>query len=255
MALVVGALATMGWTGLLVLLWDGFADFLSPAVAQTTGSVGYSRENPFALPLMASGILASLAGWGLAHYFSVHGVRLSPGLSEGYKRLYVLIHNKWYFDELYDAFIVRPNLRFAQWLWRTIDVQMIERWVIGLGSHTVAFARWLWQSVDIRVFGWMVDEIGYSTLTMARWLWQSVDIRMLGWMMDGTGRSTVGLARWLWQSVDIRGLERLVGGIGHQNEAAGQVLREIEPSMLQHQLLVLIFSLAIVMGLFLLLFL
>jgi NADH:ubiquinone oxidoreductase subunit 5 (subunit L)/multisubunit Na+/H+ antiporter MnhA subunit len=224
---IFGGVVTMGWAGLLVLLWEGFADFLSPVVAQPFHSAGSSHENLFALPLIASGIVASLAGWGLAHYFSVQGVRLPAGLREGYKQLYVVIHNKWYFDEIYDTFLVRPNLRFAQWLWRTVDVQMIERCVIGLGSRTVGFARWLWQSMDVRI---------------------------LGSLVDGIGRSTIVLARLLWQSVDIRGLERFVGRIGNQNEAAGQALREMEPSMLQHQLLVLIFSLAILMGLSLLLF-
>jgi len=55
--------------------------------------------------------------------------------------------------------------------------------------------------------------------------------------------------------VDIRGLERLPDRIGRQNKATGQALREIEPSMLQHQLLVTIFTLVAVMILFLVFFL
>jgi hypothetical protein len=70
--------------------------------------------------------------------------------------------------------------------------------------------------------------------------------------VDGTAKITQQTAGWLWRSVDIRWLERFVNGIGRKNEAAGQTLREIEPSMLQHQLLVMIFALVAALILFLL---
>ena len=34
------------------------------------------------------------------------------------KSLYVLFLNKLYFDEIYDACVVQPTIRFARWLWR-----------------------------------------------------------------------------------------------------------------------------------------
>jgi hypothetical protein len=73
-------------------------------------------------------------------------------------------------------------------------------------------------------------------------------------MVEGIGRLTIGVARWLWQSVDLRGFERVIGTISRQNRATGEALRRIEPSMLQHHLLVMIFTLVALMILFLLFF-
>ena len=35
------------------------------------------------------------------------------------KSLYVLFLNKLYFDEIYDACVVQPTIRFASWLWQS----------------------------------------------------------------------------------------------------------------------------------------
>ena len=37
---------------------------------------------------------------------------------------YVLFWNKWYFDEIYDAYIVNPTIQLARWLWLIIDIRM-----------------------------------------------------------------------------------------------------------------------------------
>ncbi len=224
---LVGMIVTGGLAGLLAIIWSEFSRFLSPAVAHGTLTLESTWGSVYTLPFLMLGFIAALGGWFLAHTMTVRPMHLSPKLTERYKGLYVLIHNKMYIDEIYDTFIVRPTLGLAHWLWQAVDIRIIERLIVGSGERTVAFARWLWLSVDIRG---------------------------LGWAVDGTGRMTLGVARWLWQSVDIRGLERLVDGIGRQNEVTGQSLREIEPSMLQHNLLVMIFALVAVMALFLLFF-
>ena len=48
-----------------------------------------------------------------------------------------VLHDKWYFDEAYDAVIVRPLLRLSRWCWRFIDDVIID----GFVNTTAQFAR------------------------------------------------------------------------------------------------------------------
>jgi NADH-quinone oxidoreductase subunit L len=44
--------------------------------------------------------------------------------------------NKWYFDELYDAVLVRPSLKLAKFAWRFGDEQVIDGVPTGLATLT-----------------------------------------------------------------------------------------------------------------------
>ena len=66
------------------------------------------------------------------------------------KTFYVWCLNKGYVDEMYDTYIVRPNLRFSHWLWQVVDIGGIDRAVNGLATNSVNAAQWLWQVIDIR---------------------------------------------------------------------------------------------------------
>jgi NADH-quinone oxidoreductase subunit L len=269
-------MAMLGLAGLLALVWGPFYDFLLPAVAQgPLMHTFFGGSQPFAWLVIGLGI--ATFGWGLASWLPLRPAAPAH-LSDFSRAFYLLIWNKLYLDEIYDRFVIRPTLGLARWLWRVVDVGMIERTIVGCGTGTITLARWLWlsidrrllggavqgvgpltfqmaqwlwRSVDIRALGWAVDVPPRITLRMAHWLWRSVDIRGLEWAVDGPARITLRMAHWLWRSVDIRGLEWLVARVGRQNEATGEVLREIEPSMLQHQLLVMIFTLVAMMTLFL----
>ncbi|GAB4524978.1 MAG: hypothetical protein Tsb0010_08770 [Parvularculaceae bacterium] len=48
--------------------------------------------------------------------------------------LYEFLRNKWYFDEIYDALIVKPILRLGRFLWKVGDGKIID----GLGPDGVA---------------------------------------------------------------------------------------------------------------------
>ncbi|MYA63223.1 MAG: NADH-quinone oxidoreductase subunit L [Gemmatimonadetes bacterium] len=47
------------------------------------------------------------------------------------------VYNKWYFDELYDAVVVRPVLGLSRWCWKVIDTVVID----GFVNFTGNFAR------------------------------------------------------------------------------------------------------------------
>jgi NADH-quinone oxidoreductase subunit L len=60
---------------------------------------------------------------------------------EQFARVHAFLANKWYFDELYSAIIVRPGLVVAQWA-RAFDARVIDGFVDGLGRFGVILSRW-----------------------------------------------------------------------------------------------------------------
>jgi NADH:ubiquinone oxidoreductase subunit 5 (subunit L)/multisubunit Na+/H+ antiporter MnhA subunit len=164
----------------------------------------------------------AVAGWVYAYSTqtrSQHQVSRAKGRSN---RLYVLFWNKGYFDEIYDVYLVTPTIRFARWLWRNIDIRVIDRFILSIATYSVYFARWLWRIVDIRV----IDHFIHSIATYS-----------------------VYFARWLWRIVDIRSLDQKVGTVAGQVGDAGKLLQEVEPRTIQHQILVMVFWLGAMIGL------
>jgi NADH-quinone oxidoreductase subunit L len=215
-------LATAFAGGLLTLFWSWFANFLAPALAFSGVPLGEgSVEQGFSFWLVVS-LGVAVAGWVYAYSTqmrSQHQVSRANGRSN---RLYVLFWNKGYFDEIYDAYLVTPTIQFARWLWRNIDIRVIDHFVLSFVTYSVHFARWLLRVVDIRV----IDHFVLSFVTYS-----------------------VHFARWLWRVVDIRWLERRVGQVAAGQVVAGQLLQEMEHRAIKHQLLVIIFWLVAMTGL------
>ncbi|HZL59927.1 MAG TPA: NADH-quinone oxidoreductase subunit L [Stellaceae bacterium] len=81
------------------------------------------------LPLIA-GLLGIATAW-LA-YIAQPGL---PGrFARWFRPIYLLLLNKWYFDELYDTVFVRPAFVLARFLWKDGDGKVID----GLGPDGVA---------------------------------------------------------------------------------------------------------------------
>ena len=80
--------------------------------------------------------VVGLAGIALAYllYMALPGV--PAALASGFRPIYLFLLHKWYFDELYDAVIVRPLLAAARFLWQTGDATIIDGIPNGLASLT-----------------------------------------------------------------------------------------------------------------------
>ena len=145
-----------GW--LLTLFWSWFADFLAP-VLNFPGVVAFGEnkmENGFPFWLVIS-LGVAVAGW--IYAYSKH-IRLQHQVSTKNKRSslwYVFFWNQGYFDQIYDAYLVTPTIRLAHWLWKTIDVRVIDKSVYFIANYSVYFARSLWRIVDIR---WLERTVG-----------------------------------------------------------------------------------------------
>lgn len=246
---LLGVLAIIGIVGsLLLILWSWFAEFLSPVVGHR---MPYLPEDPSRGSGMQSILALAVAVGGIAvGYFSM--TKFSGSWfqeSKMGKRWYVHFLNKLYFDEMYEAFVVVPTLRFARWLWRVVDRKVFDALIMGIANVSVFAAKWMWQVVDLRGIDGLVVGLGRNSVGIAGWLWRVVDLRGVDRVVVGIGQRSLGIANWLWKSIEIKVIDKNVNGVGNQAETTGNLMRELEPRTLQHHLLVMIFWLILGIGL------
>src|SRR5690606_7830814 len=68
----------------------------------------------------------------VAYLAYMRGSISARALSEKYEGVYNFLLNKWYLDEIYDALIVRPLKAFSTFLWKIVDVGIIDGAVNGV---------------------------------------------------------------------------------------------------------------------------
>jgi NADH-quinone oxidoreductase subunit L len=136
MTVPLGVLAALsivgGWVGLPEhWLWgDRFAEFLSPVVGAFHGEAGAGVE----VALMAASIAAAFGGIGLAYYLYLVRPELPARVAERSRGVYETLLNKYWVDEAYDATFVAGTVGGARWLWKWIDVLLIDGTVNGVGT-------------------------------------------------------------------------------------------------------------------------
>jgi len=61
-----------------------------------------------------------------------------PGaVAKKFKRIYNIILNKYFVDEIYDATFVKPTLGVSNFLWKFVDVKIIDGFVNAVGRLTI----------------------------------------------------------------------------------------------------------------------
>jgi NADH-quinone oxidoreductase subunit L len=101
-----------------------------------------------------------VAGAGIAAAAAVYHWRVVPSaaLRRAAGPLFTLVSNKYYFDEVYAAMIVRPTVAAARFL-RTFDVYVIDLAVNLFGFAGVGLAR-LYRVFDLYVVDGLVNLLG-----------------------------------------------------------------------------------------------
>jgi len=84
-----------------------------------------------------------LVGIGLAYTMYVKERERPAQLAERFAGLYRVLFNKWYVDELYALIAVRPLHRASLFLWKGIDVLIIDGVVNGLARVVGWSGTWL----------------------------------------------------------------------------------------------------------------
>lgn len=216
---IVGVLIILGiLVSVLVLIWRWLTAFLSPSVG-VFGEITTAPSSGFSAWILVP-LAIAVAGWAVAYVSRTKAQTHSVSRSK--KKLYVFFLNKGYFDEIYDVYIVNPTIRVADWLWRVIDQGVIDRFIVSLGPGSIKFSRWLWRVIDMGFIDRIVEAVGNQSVGVAR-------------RMDQIGRAEAA-----------KNIERVGRGV----DASGQTLQGIQPRTLQHDLLIVVFWLAVALGFF-----
>jgi NADH-quinone oxidoreductase subunit L len=96
--------------------------------------------------LMVVSSLVALGGIAVAYVFYVKNPMLAPSLAYKMRGLYELSRNKFYIDELYEAFIVRP-LEGLAWLARVVDQYVIDG-LVDLAAQVPVFAGYVFRPIQ-----------------------------------------------------------------------------------------------------------
>ena len=109
--------------------------FLQPvAPSPDHGDVSHALE--YSLALVA--VLSAGIGAALAAYFYFYRCDVLPRLVERVGPAYRLLANKYWIDELYDAVIVSPLVRFSDtFLYRVVDARIVDQLGVNGVAHVV----------------------------------------------------------------------------------------------------------------------
>jgi NADH-quinone oxidoreductase subunit L len=89
------------------------------------------------------------------------GVISPQKVGERFRPVYNLLLNKYYFDEIYNAIIIRPVLAFCRFMW-SFDGKVIDGIVNGAGRLTLLLS-WLHNLFDKYIIDGIVNGAGYTT--------------------------------------------------------------------------------------------
>jgi NADH-quinone oxidoreductase subunit L len=103
-------------------------------IAPTNHVLQNMEEIPSIITLLPT--ILGVLGIALAYVMYVAVPSLPARLASQFGGVYRVLLNKWYFDELYDAVIVRPLLALSRLLWQVGDAQIIDGIPNGLASLT-----------------------------------------------------------------------------------------------------------------------
>ena len=62
----------------------------------------------------------------ISYYLFVKNKDLPDAIVKNNLPLYKFLVNKWYFDELYDYLFIRPSKKIGLFLWKFVDVKIID---------------------------------------------------------------------------------------------------------------------------------
>ncbi|HEV2527557.1 MAG TPA: NADH-quinone oxidoreductase subunit L [Thermomicrobiales bacterium] len=85
--------------------------------------------------------IAALGGIAVAWLAYIRGSINPASVARRSPRLYDLSYRKWYFDEIYDTLFVRPLRALARFLWRVVDIDIIDAMVNGVASGLGAISQ------------------------------------------------------------------------------------------------------------------
>lgn len=90
------------------------------------------------------GIISTVVAVGgilVAYLTYVRGTISNESMAERFPGVYRFLYNKWYIDELYDMVFVKPLYAFSVFLWKVVDVGVIDAAVNGVATGISATSQ------------------------------------------------------------------------------------------------------------------
>jgi len=150
-----------GWVG-LPWLSHGFSSFVYHEAA-------HHAEPSYVLMIVST--IVALSGIGVAYLFYYKKRFSADAIAERFKPLYTLLYHKYYFDEIYDAIIIRPLLKLTDALW-WFDANVVDGLVNFSGWLTVKWSD-LKQWFDEHIVDGAVNGAGYVCMA-GSWLFKYI---------------------------------------------------------------------------------
>ena len=140
--------AVGGYVGLPghVLWGNRFEAFLEPVLGAAAADAGHLSGGAEALTMGVS-VLVALLGLGVAYVMYVARPGLADILAFTWPRVYDLVLNKYYVDEVYEAVFVRPAVSFSTWMWQFFDVGVVDGLVNGT-AEAIGANSGLWRRLQ-----------------------------------------------------------------------------------------------------------
>jgi NADH-quinone oxidoreductase subunit L len=129
---VLAVLATIG--GVLQLpfgLVDSLDKFLEPSFADSRYYASLNPSDSFTLLGLAIGAVLGVLGIAIAYRIWVQRPGIAGGVRARFRGPYRLFLNKWYFDELIDAVVVRPWAAFGRFGQSTFERVFVDGTLVG----------------------------------------------------------------------------------------------------------------------------
>jgi len=131
--LVVGSIVS-GYVGYHYFVGSDHVSFWGDSLYTQTSASYFNLANNISPYIKSLPIFFSILGVLIAFLLYSIFPKTPKFLTDHFLTLYNFIKNKWYFDAIYDRFLVRPILFLSQGFWKTIDQEIIDE----IGPNGVA---------------------------------------------------------------------------------------------------------------------
>jgi len=142
---------------------NSLAQFLAPVLGGYAEHAAHAESGALELGMMAFSVAVAVLGIGLAYLVYYRGLLPPEVFSElAGGRLYALVYNKYYVDEIYEATFVRGTLSLSR-LCSAFDWYVIDTLVDGSARLTAAIS-WLNGLFDNYVIDGIVNRVADATI-------------------------------------------------------------------------------------------
>jgi len=100
--------------------------------AWASGGEGGGHSAALELLMMVVSVVIALIGIGIAYLFYVKNPALPKRMAERWKKLYTLVFNKYYVDELYEILFINSLKNLGTGLWKGFDEFVIDGSINGI---------------------------------------------------------------------------------------------------------------------------